>query len=345
MNWTIERVTGLDGYAVEWAEEANFYLSRRHELFRTDDLAKKPFERLAVVDAPSWKRAAARFRPAQRLLRFMVTNVVPLAGGEVFVTFDKSVGIVRDGKYRALDGLERPCRVLRGACAVDRHGNVFFGEYLDNRERGEMRIYKYEIGADRLRVVHTFPAGTIRHVHGIYFDEYNGSLVCLTGDDERECRLTRTFDEFATLEMIGAGDESWRAVSVLFSEDALFYGTDAEYRANCIYRLDRRSGARDMLGEVSGTVFYAKKLGSEMFFTTTAENAPSQKENVAALWHVGTDGVLEEVASFPKDFWHPTLFQFGTIHFPFAASLRNELYFQLVGVVGDNHNYRLRAKP
>jgi len=53
---------------------------------------------------------------------------------------------------------------------------------------------------------------------------------------------------------------------------------------------------------------------------------------------------LSKLTSFEKDGWHPTLFQFGTIHFPYRNDLDDALYFQLVGVRGDNQTFRLRAK-
>jgi hypothetical protein len=343
MKWTVENVPELKGYAVESAEPNNFYLSRRNKLFHSKNL-KPPFKQIATIDAPFWKNITSNFRLAQRVLRFMVTNVVPLANGDLFVTFDKSIGIVRDGKFKALENLLRPCRVLRSSCAIDGNGNIFFGEYIANTERGEMRIYKYATGTDSLEIAYTFPPNTIRHIHGLYFDKFTNSIFCLTGDDERECQILRSFDNFKTMEIVGQGDETWRAVSVLFDKDSFFYGMDAEYRANHIYKISRKNWERKSLGEVSGTVFYSKQIGRDLFFTTTAENAPSQTENVATLWHVDENENLKNLKSFKKDRWHPTLFMFGTIHFPYFNRLEDELYFQVVGVEEDSQTFRVRRE-
>lgn len=341
MNWTIENVPELRGYAVEWAEPKNYYLSRRNELFHSENL-KPPFKRVAVADAPFWKSLASRFRLPQRVLRFMFTNVVPLKSGDVFVTFDKSVGIVRNGKYEPLKGMDRPFRVLRFGVAADKNGDLYFGEYIDNAQRGEMRIFRYTPGADTLEIAHTFAPQEIRHIHGIYYDEFSDSLFCLTGDDDHECRFWQSFDGFKTVGIVGEGDETWRAVSVLFKEDAFFYGMDAEFRANHIYKVRRDNAERISLGEVNGTVFYSKQIGDDLFFTTTAENAPSQTENVAALWHVDAQDNLRRLISFKKDRWHPALFMFGTIHFPYVNKSMDELYFQLVGVEEDNRTFRVK---
>jgi hypothetical protein len=45
--------------------------------------------------------------------------------------------------------------------------------------------------------------------------------IVLTGDAGSECRIMRTEDGFASVETVGEGDETWRAVSVLFDENKL----------------------------------------------------------------------------------------------------------------------------
>jgi hypothetical protein len=341
MDWKVERIPELTGYTIEWAEPENYYLSRRNQIYHSTNL-KPPFREIGRIDAPAWKQSAARFRLGQRLLRFLVYNVIPLKNGEIFVTFDKSVGVIAERKYQTLDGLVRPCRVLRSGCAVDAEGSVFFGEYLANKEKGEMRIYRYVPGSGRLDVAYTFPRGAITHIHGLYFDPFSGSVFCLTGDAERECQILRSRDGFVTHEVVGSGDETWRAVSLLFDENYIYYGTDAEFCDNKITRIDRETLKRIDLGDVNGTVFYSKILGRDMFFTTTAENAPSQKENVAAVWHIDPQGQCGRLISFEKDVWPAGPFMFGTIHFPCLNAFDDRLYFNLVGVKGDGQTFCVR---
>jgi hypothetical protein len=59
---------------------------------------------------------------------------------------------------------------------------------------------------------------------------------------------------------------------------------------------------------------------------------------------VSPDGTCSQVVKFEKDSWHPTLFMFGTIHFPYANQLPDRLYFSLVGVMEDNQTFRIVAK-
>jgi hypothetical protein len=335
MPWVVEEIPDLKGYTVEWAENGNYFLSRRNVVYHSADL-KPPFTKITSIGTEFWRRLAAYPRLGQRLLRFMVTNILPLKNGDLFVTFDKSVGVIQKRHYTELKGMFRPCRVLRGAAAVDQNGDVFFGEYLANPDRGEMRIYRYKPASRILEAAYVFGAGSIRHIHGLYFDPITNALFCLTGDDDQECRILRSSDGCRTFEVVGEGDESWRAVSVLFKQNSFYYGTDAEFRTNHLYQVDRESLERRIMGEVSGTAFYSKSIDRDLFFTTTAENAPSQKENVAALWHVDQNGNCIELAKYEKDKWHKALFGFGTIHLPNMGNNLDRLYFHLVGVEGDN---------
>lgn len=338
--WRVEEIPHLRGFVVEWAENGNYILSRRHQIFRSSHISEKP-KLIGEVAAPFWRELASASRLGQRLLRFSVNCIVPIADDALFISFDKTVGLLKDRKYTPINGLQRPCRILRSGVARDNSGDLYFGEYLANEERTSVILYRYSPGTDSVTIAHEFPAGTIRHIHGVYFDRFDNSLVCLTGDADHECKMVRSRDGFRTIEIVGQGDESWRAVSAVFTEDAVFYGTDAEYRPNTIYRLDRATLEQRDLGQVSGTVFYSQQLGADIFFATTAENAPSQEENVAAIWNVSPSGDLSEVAKFGKDRWHTTLFGFGTVYFPHILSPSDEVFFSLAAVKSDNRTFQI----
>ncbi|MEO5859605.1 MAG: hypothetical protein ABIR33_11720 [Pyrinomonadaceae bacterium] len=335
MEWTVVEIPELRGYVVEWSEPGNYLLSRRNVIYRSADL-RPPFERVAKFPSSSWRTTVSKLRLGQRLLRFSCNVVMPMANGDIFVSFDREIGVIRDGSVMRLAGLKRPCRILRSGATADRDGRIYFGEYFGNPEKEAVHIYRYTPGDDRIEIVHTFAPGEARHVHGVYRDEFNESLVCLTGDADSECRMLKTRDGFATIETIGSGDESWRAVSALFTDDSIYYGTDAEYRTNAIHRYDRASGERRRLGEVSGTVFYSHLFDGGKFFATTAENAPSQMENVAAIWFLAEDDSPVLVSSFPKDRHHTSLFGFGTIFFPHTRSPLTRLFVGVYATRGDS---------
>jgi hypothetical protein len=345
VTWRLEEVPALAGYTVEWADSETFWYSRRNRLFASScGKADSPLF-ITAINAPRWKQVISRLRLCQRFLRFLVTNVIVLRNGDMFVAFDKTVGIVHEGKYKELKGLKRPCRIMRGGCAVDDEGAVYFGEYTIHAGQVPIAIYKYQPGDSELRNVYEFPASSIRHVHGIYKDPYSPSMFCLTGDYGAQCKVLRTDDGFKTTVVVGEGNEKWRAVSMVFTENHLYYGTDAEFESNHFLRLGRQGNSQEILGEIDGPVFFSTRVGKDIFVTTAAQDAPSQRQNVARLMHIDQKGQIQEIANFPKDRWHKTLFMLGTIHFSQTQSPDTDLYVHLVGVHGDNRTYRLCGAP
>jgi len=343
MTWSVSEERRLRGYAVEWLATDSMLLSRRTRLYRQQGTA--PPELLGKIPAPWWERAAGRFRLGQRLLRALVYNVVPLGDGSLFVTYGKRVGLLRGGRFTPL-ALGRPCRVLRGGAAVGRDGCVYFGEYRTNRERQNVRVYRYPPGASEVEVAHVFHAGEVRHVHGIQRDPYDDSLWCLTGDFGQECRMLRTDDGFRTLQTVGSGDESWRCVSLLFTATHIYWATDAEFERNKLYRMERIGARREVLGELDGPTYYSQACGEDLFFGVAAQLCPSQTGRQASLW-CWNDGGLERVAAFEKDALPVSLFLPGTLHFPSGPGRAAEFYFHGVGLRrADNRTFRVqRGRP
>ncbi len=340
MSWSITEEPSLRGTTVEWLAQDWMIVSRREHLYRC--LAQEPGVHLGSVPVPWWESAASRLRPLQRLLRAMVYNVVVRHDESLLVTYGRGVWLHRGGRFEALHGLARPCRVLRGGVAVDGAGRAFFGEYLTNRSRTAMRVYCLEPGSSRAEVVHEFPAGSVRHIHGIYHDPYSGALWCLTGDFGAECRMLTTRDSFQSLDMVGAGDESWRCVSLLFTASHVYYATDAELETNRVYRIDRSSGRREELGELDGPTYYSRACGGDLFFAVTAELCPSQQGRAASLWRLDPSGELQRLAGFEKDRLPVGLFLPGTLHFPTGPGRADEFYFHGVGLRGaDGRTFRV----
>lgn len=335
--WRAESVPAFRGYAVEWAEPGRIIVSRREQLFECSGV-EPPQRRVAAFPQPPWRRLAARVRLAQRALRYMYYNVLPLADDSLFVTFGRQIGKFVDGAWQPVTGLKRPTRVLRSGCARTPDGDVYFGEYIGNVDRGEIHIYRLPAGETELQVVHTFAPKEIRHVHGVYQDPFDPSRLWLgTGDLESECQVATTTDGFRTLDVVGTGDETWRCVSLAFTKEFVYYGSDGEFAQNYLYRIDRDSGARTQLAAVDGPVYYAASTGDDVFLGVTAELCPSQVGRSAAVWNVQGQDPGQEVLSHEKDFWPGRYFLPGTWHFPAGPGLPNQLFVSGVALRGADH--------
>lgn len=339
--WTIERVAALDGHGVEWVSEEELLVSRRQRLFRTREPGA-PLTPVGEVPVPFWQATLGRLRPAQRLMRFFFYNVLELPDGSLFVSFGRQLGILREGRFQPV-AAPREFRVLRGACALGDDGCLYLGEYLSNPGRGAVHVHRLPPGQSRLEVARRFEAGAARHVHGVYRDASDGSLWCLTGDRGAECRLLRTADGFRTVEELGGGDETWRCVSVLFTEKAIYYASDAEFQPNHVYRIDRATGRREVLGEIDGPVYYSHAVGSDLFFAVSAELCPSQQGRCATLWHVDGSDRLTRVHSFSKDALPVRYFLAGTLCFPRGPGRSGGTFVSAVGLRGaDDRSFSLR---
>lgn len=333
----------LRGFAVHWVAPGGVILSRRDELFRARGVGQA-VERVGRAPAPLWRALASRIRPLQRLLRFMYYNVLELPDGRLFFTFDRTVGVQEGGVFRALPGLVRPTRVMHGGVALDERGDVYFGEYVGNKTREEVHVYRLPAGGDRLEVIHTFRPGSARHVHGVYHDPFSRYLWCVTGDLPQECRVLRTADGFRTLETVGGGDESWRTVSLVFTERSVHYGSDGEFMRNYLYRIDRATGARHRLDELDGPVYFAQSTGEDLFFGVVAELCPSQSGRSGAIWHVRDGGPGECIAAREKDALPVALFQPGTWQFSRGPGLPGSLFVHVVGLrAADNRTFWLKT--
>lgn len=332
--WVVVPEPLLRGYQVEWEEQGQLLLSRRNRLFQTP-APGSPLTLVGAFPTRRWREHAARLRPLQRLLRFLYYNVLKLPDGRYFASFDKSVGVTGNGRFELIDGLVRPCRILRSGCALAADGSVYFGEYVQNSaHRDEIRIYRYVPATGQLEVVRRFPPGYVRHVHGIYADPYSDFLWCVTGDLEAECHMLRTRDGFETYEVVGEGDESWRSVSLAFTARAIYYATDSEFQKNQVYRLERATGERRALGEIDGPVYVAKAIGEDVFFAVTAELCPSQVGRSATLWHVDEHDNLARCVSFEKDALHVAYFMVGALHLARGPGLGDRFYMHGVALRG-----------
>ena len=362
-DWTLTEDRSLRGLVVEHAAPDQLVLSRRDRLYLRAATGG-PVSPLARIPAPRWRSLAARLPALPRLLRFATYVCRPMPDGTWLAVFDKDIfriGRIGAGAAERIDRIEgrrSRCRVLRGALAVDADGAAWFGDYLRNAERGPVHVYRLPPGATRAEIAYTFPAGAVRHVHGVYADPADGSLWCTTGDRDGECRIVRSSDGFATVEQIGAGDETWRAVCLAFRGDAVYYGTDAEFRTNAIYRIDRQSGRRDRLGEADGPVWYGARLADWLIFGSTAEECPSNTSGQAALWGVGPSDELVRIQGFDKDRLSTrprpiagktlplsSLFQFGRLLFPEIEGPHDDLLVTGQGLTGlDGRTFRLRRR-
>jgi len=245
-------------------------------------------------------------------------------------------------KYHKVFHVKRGSRPIN--ICIDSNGYLYFGEYFSNKNRDQVNIYKSLDQGECWDVVYTFPAGEIKHIHGIFYDKFENLLWVVTGDLENECIIANTSDEFRTLNIVFRGGQEYRTTSLLFFKDYIIYGTDSQFIKNSIYLFDRKTLKREEIQKVQGPILSSCIIGNSAFMSTGVEPSSINKDRYAYIWALLNISEWKELISFEKDILPARLFQFGSIYFPSYSSDVNRLFFSghaLKGIDGNSVVYEL----
>lgn len=251
-----------------------------------------------------------------RLFRLGLHTLIPLSD-------ESLVGIIRgsvikldvgQSYFRQVFSFPKGSRPLNFCLTPD--GRLYFGEYFGNQERDAVNIYASTDSGNSWQVVYRFPAGDIRHVHGIFYDHYRDGCWVLTGDSDKESRILFTKDHFQHLETLASGQQSTRAVTLIPLEDGLLVPTDTPLEQNFIQWLNLQSGKLEQLAPVPGSVFYSGVAGPYTLFSTVVEPSTVNRCRHATLWFSKNGVEWRELYRQKKDFWSMKFFQYGALVLP-----------------------------
>lgn len=238
-----------------------------------------------------------------------VDTLVQRSNGDVVLIYDQVYwysptlhqGVAEVLPFFGERGLAAP---LRGGAAV--HGksqHVYFGEYLNGHQR-DIRVARVDSIQRQVRVCWTFARSEIKHVHAIHYDRFRNRLWVCTGDRDHESGIYYTDDEFLTVHRFAGGDQSWRAIAMLFDESGMEWGMDAGQDApadaiNRIYRYDFSTGQRSEQAVIGNPAYATCDLddGTALLQTSFEPKRRQPTEPEAALWHRGSDRIWRKIFS------------------------------------------------
>lgn len=319
-NWAIAiEARARRAVVIHHVDERGTWASyNRDILFRASDTTR--WQRLAKFPSELPRDCFLWWRIATRTLRLDRCNLYPTQRGELLGIRRGTVYAIRNGHTDMLCAIRGDSVLLRGI-AETASGSVYFGEYFMNPERIPVRVWRVSSDLSKAEIAHEFEAGSIRHVHGVYSDPYHpGRLWIPAGDFGDECFIFYTDDEFKTFHRLGDGTQLWRAVGLLFREDAVCWLTDTELEQNKIVVLDRKTHTVTTHGDVHSPTWYTTQTSDGLFVAaTTVERGPGVKTNRA--WLMISEDALDwyKVLSFKKDLWPLQPFKFGVMSFPSGA--------------------------
>lgn len=306
------------------------------------------WERLASFP-PAYPRDLFGFsRPSARAMRADKANLYLNHNGMLLAI---RAGVVyaleNSGSLKRLFDIQGDS-VLHGGLCEDPQGWTYFGEYFMNPERLDVHIYRLDPGLRTWEVAHTFRAGQVRHVHGVYRDPFDHQAIWVTcGDDTGECYLFRTRDRFRTIEQIGEGTQQWRAVRLFFTETSVCWITDSQLEQNVSCRWDRRTGQLEVGQTFDAPAWYGSTTleGLHLAFTTV-EPGPAVRRRTAGIFASRDAFHWEEIHHFAKDAWRPMkLFKYGVISCPSGLMSQECFFISGEGLLGlDGKSARLQIE-
>ncbi|RQG90183.1 glycosyl hydrolase [Natrarchaeobius halalkaliphilus] len=212
--------------------------------------------------------------------RFPAVNVWSIDDATLLASADRWLFRSADGGrhwsvVETLPASSAPMGVLPSAvCTAD--GTTYVGEYpLDGRTTP--RILASEDGDTWSTAAEL---EDVRHVHGVQADPYADELWVTTGDADSECTIGRLRD--GGVEPVGGGDQSWRAVELAFTSDAVLWGVDSVYAEHKAIRklprehVDDPDPTPETVHRVSSSVYYAETItvdGEQWVCFSTAKEA------------------------------------------------------------------------
>jgi hypothetical protein len=210
-------------------------------------------------------------------------------------------------------------------------GRIYWGEYFNNPHRDEVHIYASEDRGQTWEVAHTFPAGSIRHVHNIVYDRWGDCLWILTGDEGAECKVLRASCDLRVIDEVLSGNQQTRSVAAVPMPDGLYLSTDTPLEKNHLLRLDR-AGRATPIADIETSSIFGCRVADAIFFSTMVEPSTVNRNREVhltgsrdrATWHV--------LARWQKDKLSMRHFQYGNAILPDGENSTNLLAATTIAV-------------
>lgn len=311
----------LAGRALHASPDGVLYRSESFRILRSIDGGATWADFLAIPGNVS-SMITRHSRIASRFLRHEVRAFMPLADGRCVAATRAGIFFSEAGQLHMspaqVDATGRTAQFPTSLCAGP-DGRVIWGEYWRNLNRKPMRLFGSTDGGRTYQLVHRFPAGEIRHVHGLLWDETLQKYWVFVGDHGDEPGMGLLDADWGHFEWLHKGEQRFRVVSAFDQGDHLLYATDTEKEGNGIYRLDKESAELTLLAETDGSCIYACRIGQGFLVSTSAEPRRDGAPAVASLWYSADGDSWESVYTLNKDRWQANLFQFGSLVLPRGA--------------------------
>ncbi len=333
-NLKFKRISGLCPLYVD--SVGTLWVSRSYEILRSYDHGQS-FQKVAHFSPCLHQKVGSFFRLTSRFLRTGFHILKPLDNGNLLGVIKNHIILCHKGEsaFRAVFDISRGSRPLNICVIPD--GGIYFGEYFSNPERDSVHIYGSYDGGNTWEPVFTFPKGSIRHIHGIYYDTYRSGCWILTGDEDKECKLLFTSDNFKNIEVVREGGQDNRAVGIIPLPDGLVVPMDSPMETSYIQWLDIKNCTLEKTCKLPGSALAVGRAGEYLLVSSGVEHSEVNLSNESKIF-ISKNGIDWQVLhQRKKDIYPKKLFQYGLFKFPEGQNPGTMIYAYGISVVGDDN--------
>jgi hypothetical protein len=314
--------------------EGEEFLTIRHKIFKRQS-NKQRWQSYVYFQTSGINKVLMFIPLMSRLFRLGIHHVI--FGREIsFTIYNKSICFFKEKITSDISALKgsRPLAI----CQKERF--FYYGEYHSNSTQEPVNIWKSAGKNDAWVKTWTFEG--VRHIHGVFYDDYSDAIWITTGDSNDESGIWVTYDDFLTVKKVVGGAQMYRAVQLLFTQDYIYFGSDAPEEQNFIYRMTRNGLVTEQLQAVGSSVFYGCKVGDKLFLSTAIEPSQTNTTSYAEVWCCEDGENWYKFTEFKKDALSKKYFQYGQVLFPTINDDRDHLY--ITPFATNYHNKTLKYK-
>ncbi|MEM7173052.1 MAG: hypothetical protein AAF530_23015 [Pseudomonadota bacterium] len=323
-------------------EGEKLYCAKFDKICSTSDLGKT-FQDEGKLDLQIPFKSLLGFSYlARRIMRAEVYRMRVLPNGNRVYVFRGGIYTQAAGE----DSAKLSMKITRGSrptsLCVSKEGHAVFGEYWKNQDRESVRVYASKDSGLSWQAVYEFAPGSIRHIHGIQYDEWDDCYWIATGDDGDEVQLIRASTDFSKIEIVRQGLQDYRFFSLTVSKEKLLLATDSPDDQNHIFLYDKKADRLETATTIENASFFSCQVGNHHFVSTITEPTEVNDETASYLWAGSqeTDN-WRRIVKFPVDrlyklsrtpFVLNALFQYSTVFFPDGPNPSDQLVCYPIGV-------------
>jgi hypothetical protein len=155
-------------------------------------------------------------------------------------------------------GVGRGC-MPAGFCRLQ-DGTVMLGEYRRDGCGSDTAVYASPDGGSTWKVAYSFLPGSIKHIHAVQEDPYSHKVWVCTGDTDSESMIMTLDADGGNSTIVGAGAQRWRAVQLVFAEDAVYWGADTLNEDNGLWQWSRKTGELKRIYSIEAMFHYGNRF-------------------------------------------------------------------------------------